>query len=342
MTTTVDHTTTERPPIPPVTEPIRPVMGWAALGVLFALLALYVQGRWLLGGQAHHVGTGITPVPLYAKISVRSNEILFGLGSLVCFYLAVLRPKARTGQLSFNGLLWLALFFVWWQDAITNYLAPGFAWNAQFLNLGGWGANIPGWASPNPGQSTIPLVWDVGFYLFASFVLLVTASALLERARHRWPTIKLPVLLALYYVVLVVADFAMEFLWVVTGAYAYGGTIKSWTLFSGHYYQFPIYEALLAAAVFLGWTCLVHFKNEQGETFLERGLGRVTLRRGPKQFVRFLALVGGLNVAYLICYFIPINAFENHGGAWPADLQQRSYMVHGLCGPGTDVTCGKR
>lgn len=320
----------------------RPVLWWAALGAIFVVFAAYVQGRWLLGGQAHHVGTGVTPEPLYAKISVIGNQIVFGVGSLVCLYIAVIRPKIKTGRIGYNGLLYLAFFFVWWQDVLFNFISGGFAYNALFLNLGGWGPNIPGWGSPNGGNSATPIIWNLGFYLFASFAECIAASKIMNGAKARWPRLKTPVMLAIYFVILFVLDCLAEFFWVVTGCYAYPGTRSSWTLFEGHYYQYPLYEPLVAALAFLAWTSLVHFKNKHGETLVEMGLSRVHVRPGRRQFLRFLALVAGLNVAFLIFYDAPINIWQSKISYWPASIQSKSYMTHGMCGEGTNVICGGR
>ncbi len=320
-------------------RPTPPILWWAAVGAVFVALAVYVQGGWLLF-DAHVVGTGVTPVPTYAKIAVRVNEVIFGLGILGCIWFALIRPKLRDGRIGFEGLLFLAFVTVWWQDPLYNYLTTGFTYNAYFLNLGGWAERIPGWGSPNGAEFAEPLIWDLGFYAFLSFAGCLLMVWLLKRVKGRWPGLRDGVMWTLYFGFLLIADFIVEFQWVLTGAYAYAGTHNSWTIFDDTHYRFPLYEPILAAMLFLGWTALIYYRNDRGQTVVERGVDKLAIRPGGKQWLRFLALAGMLNLIFLVGNNVWVNAVQHHIDAWPADLQSRSYMTHGMCGEGTTYPCG--
>jgi hypothetical protein len=226
------------------------------VGAVFVAFALYLQGGWLLT-DAHVVDTGVTPVPTYAKIAVIVNEVVFGIGILACVWFALLRPRIRDGRVSFEGLLFCGFMTVWWQDPLYNYLTTGFTYNAYFLNLGGWSERIPGWGSPNGREFGEPLIWDFGFYAFLSFAGCLLAVWVLKRVKGRWPDLRDGVMWTLYFAFLLVADFVVEFQWVLSGAYAYAGTHDSWTIFPDRYYRFPLYEPILAAMLFIGWTALL-------------------------------------------------------------------------------------
>lgn len=343
MTTQADHPATDRVPTgrapgtPP--RPTPPILWWAAVGAVFVAFALYVQGGWLLT-DAHPVPTGVTPVPTYAKIAVIVNEVIFGIGILACVWFALVRPRIRDGRLSFEGLLFLAFMTVWWQDPLYNYLTTGFTYNAYFLNLGGWSERIPGWGSPNGKEFGEPLIWDFGFYAFLSFAGCLLAVWVLKRVKGRFPDLRDGVMWTAYFGFLLVADFIVEFNWVLTGCYSYAGTHDSWTIFPDRYYRFPLYEPILAAMLFIGWTALIFYRNDRGQTVVERGLEKVRTGVAGKQVLRFLALAGMLNLIFLVGNNVWVNAFQHQIDQWPADLQSRSYMTHGMCGEGTTYPCG--
>ena len=327
-------------PDPGTARSTPPILWWAAVGAVFVAVALYVQLSWLLG-DAHPVGTGITRVPTYAKVVVRINEAVSAAGILACVYFAVIRPKLRTGQVGFNGLLFLAFLTVWWQDALFNYTTTGFTYNAYFLNLGGWASHIPGWGSPNGDKFLEPIIWDLSFYAFISFAGCLGAAHLMRRVKRRFPGLSDSVMWVAYFAVLLLIDFALEFQWVLSGLYAYAGTHDSWTIFADHYYRFPLYEPLLAARLFVGWTALVYYRDDRGNSFVERGADKITIGGArARQWLRFLALAGALNLVFLFFNNVEVNIWQHHIDQWPADLQKRSYMTHEMCGQGTTYPCG--
>jgi hypothetical protein len=318
----------------------QPAVWWAAIGVFFCGLALYVQGSWILGGDAKTVHTGVTPVPEYMKIGAVTQEILFGLAIPCLFYWLVVRPKRRDGRISLEGLLFLAFFSVWWQDPLYNYLTTGFTYNATFLNLGGWASHIPGWSSPNGQKFAEPLIWDLSFYVVVSVIGVILGSRFMHWALGRWPRLTVGRLLLVMAIGAMLGDFAMEFFWVRIGSYAYAGTIRSLTIFPSRFYRFPLYEPLLAMPLFLGWIALYHFRNDKGQTLVERGVDKVHVGERSKTWIRFFALAGALNLIFLLLNNVWVNVFQIHIDAWPTTLQQRSYFTHGMCGQGTSYPCG--
>lgn len=135
------------------------------------------------------------------------------------------------------------------------------------------------------------------------------------------------------------ADFLMEIPWTRMGMYTYPGTIPSLTLSSGHYYQLPIYEPLFWGSAWTAFACLRYFKNDRGETLAERGISSLKGGAGRKLFIRYLAFVGAGFMAFGLLYDIPTLLVSMKVGPWPTDVQQRSYLTDGLCGPDTDYAC---
>lgn len=318
----------------------RPGLWWAAVGALMLAVIAYVMIHWIAGGDAHPIGTGVTPVPTWMKWSVRIQEVGYGIAGVLFTYFMAIRPWRRTGRFTFDALFVLAFVTVIWLDPGPSYFALYHDYNSYFFNLGGWAASIPGWQTPNGQHIAQPLIWDFGAYLCTFCAGVFIANALMRRARARWPRLGNVGLVLGSFVLFFLLDLVAELAWIHTGAYQYGSTIGALTLNAGHWYQFPIYESLWVAVLWTMWSSVRYFRNEKGETLIERGIDEVRVGSKRKTALRFLALVGVLNVIYLGGYILPMQFFELKAGAWPADTQSRSYFTNGMCGDGTSFACG--
>lgn len=317
----------------------KPIVWWAALGAGFVALQMYIHGAWILSDDFRHVGTGVTPVPDYMTISARVNEVVWFAFMLGVIYFFAIRPWRRDGRLSLDGLLVLAFYFTWWQDPLFNYVAHAWNYSSVSVNMGGWAGHIPGWSSPNGGNIPEPLFWVLPFYIGLGGAGSILGASLMRKWRARRPRIHIGTMLVAVYAAWFVFDLALEFFWVRTGLYTYAGATDGWTIFSGEWYQFPLYEPLMVGFLGMGWTMCRYFVNDRGETLAERGLSRLEVGSKKKQGVRFLALVGIINVAFLFTYSLGTQFWNLHSGDWPKDAQKRSYLTNGLCGPGTSFAC---
>jgi hypothetical protein len=136
-----------------------------------------------------------------------------------------------------------------------------------------------------------------------------------------------------------VLDVVLEIGLIRLGLYYPGGEIKGLTLFSGHYYSFPIWEPLVLGPVMGLAASLVYFVNDCGQTVTERGIDRVHASDRVKGWLRFLALSGGINVLVVV-YSVTWGLFTlNPNYQWSKDVVNRSYIRGGICGPGTNVAC---
>jgi hypothetical protein len=227
-----------------------------------------------------------------------------------------------------------------WLDPGPSYFSLYHDYNTEFFNLGGWAASIPGWSTPNGAHIAQPIIWDFGAYLCTFCAGVFIANWLMRKAKARWPRLGSVGLVIGSFLFFFLLDLIAEVAWIRTGAYQYGSTIKSLTLFSGHWYQFPVYESFWVAVLWTMWSSVRYFRNGKGQTLVERGIDKVRTTPKRKQLLRFIALVGVLNVIYLIGYVMPMWYFTIKSDPWPADTQGRSYFTNGLCGAGTTFACG--
>jgi Spirocyclase AveC-like len=317
----------------------KPVVWWAAAGSCFVALQFYLLIRWVTGANFHHIGTGVTPVPEYMKIAVHGTEAVMAVGIPLMLFRFVVRPWRRDGRLSLDGLLILAFFWVWWQDPLFNYVTSGFNNSSVALNMGGWASYIPGWNSPNGGRIPEGIVWDLGFYLVLCAGGAIGATALMKRWRARTPTVRTATMFAALFCAYMVGDFVIEMFFVRTGFYSYAGAVRGWTIFTGRFYQFPMYEPFVVGVLVTGWTAVRYFVDDAGQTIAERGAAELRVGSRRRTLVRFLGLVGLLNVVFLLGYSTLIQLWQIHPGPWPKSVQQRSYFDNGICGIGTSVAC---
>ncbi|ORA11275.1 hypothetical protein BST14_18895 [Mycobacterium arosiense ATCC BAA-1401 = DSM 45069] len=252
-------------------------------------------------------------------------------------YFWLIRPWRRNGRIGLDGLLVLAWFTLYWQDTLMNYSQTWVTYNSVLLNLGSWNGEIPGWMSPNGNQQIEPVLLMVPAYIWAGLGPTLAACWLLRRVRARWPHLSNRRLAVICFIGFVTFDMVFEPLATFAGWWAWDGSIPSLTLFYGHYYQYPLYEAVLWGAFWAGATCLRFFVDDKGHTFAEKGI--TTLRLSPRHstVVRLLALIGFMNALYL-AYMIPMQLFGLHA-EWPADIANRSYFTNELCGYGTQFMC---
>jgi hypothetical protein len=211
--------------------------------------------------------------------------------------------------------------------------------------MGSWVADIPFWQSITAGHpgamQAYPMFFIVTAYVWGLWGVVAGQAAAMRKIRARWPQMS-NVALVCWSFCWGFAVFALlEIVYMRCGLYGYHAAIPSLTLWYGQYYQFPIYEALFAGFWCLGYASLLYFRNDKGQTIVERGLERVRAGNGSKIGLRFLAVTGMATVIYMITYNIPywiLNMATNE--PWPAQTQAESYWTNGICGPGANVSCG--
>lgn len=311
---------------------------WAAIGAFFLVLQVYIIGSWLTSDEATPTPAGPTEMPDWMWFSLRIQEITSVIFFILTVYFFVVRPLRRDGRLNMDSAFVFAFLMVAWQDPLLNYMQPIATYNANMINLGSWTSDVPGWISPHGHLLPEPFLWSSLSYVWICYGVMVLVNKIQAKVQARFKLSALRLVL-LTYAFFILLDIPAETLWMMSGIYTYAGGDPSYTLWSGNYYQLPLWEPLLFGALATAWTCMRYFRDDKGYTFAERGLDEVKASRKSKQWIRTLALAGAANVLFLFIYNFPVQIIAANGHPWPKDIQERSYFTDGLCGPGTNYHC---
>ena len=337
---------TARPVAPEGTaRTTRPVKFWALVGGLIWSYQIYILLKWVTGPFFHEVKPGPTPLPGAMKIAIVTYLVIQWCLFFYLGYRWVVRPLLRERTFGIDGVLFLAWAgFFWTWDPTGNYLSPTFTYNAWIPNMGSWVNGIPGWNTPaHPGaQAPEPWLFTAGAYSVFFVLMPIFGCWMMRKIRTRHPRIGIFGLLAIVYLVIAVLETALEgLLWMRMGLYTYAGTPdKLPNLFPSHYYKYPIYESFAWGIVLVAVTYIRWSVNDRGESIAERGLSTVKATQTAKNGLRVLAVVGLLYSIVIIGYFMPYWAFWGaHDSTFPKDVQDRSYLMDGICGPGTQRAC---
>lgn len=81
-----------------------------------------------------------------------------------------------------------------------------------------------------------------------------------------------------------------------------------------------------------------YFRNDRGQTIVERGIDRLKVGDRAKQTVKFFAIYGAIHLGFVVLYMIPQQWFATHSDPFPENY--KSYMINDMCTSGTDgKTC---
>lgn len=322
------------------------VTTWAWIGCGFLAFMLYVIYQWV---TAPYFGpTELAPgveVPTRFKIGVRTVEIGMSLVWLYFIWTQIIKPIRQTGQPNTAGLMGIAFFCAIFWDPAMNWIQQGCVYNPYAFNLGFLSAEVPGWMSPRGERLPEPLLAWAGGY--PGFLLWMTLGglAVMRFVKARWPAISNFKLAALGILGSMIVDMVLESLLIrFSGIYAYPGSIRALSLWGGHWYQFPIYEALL----FGGWvgTCsvLLYFKDDKGRTWVERGVEKINLCKNSnfrQTLVRLVAIIGFCQLVEVIIYVLPMPLITANADPFPDDTPAFFTQGPAMCGPGTGLSCAR-
>lgn len=317
---------------------VRPVVWFAAAGATFMALSVYVFGAWVASGPSP-TPVGPSEVPGYMKVTAIVLQIGTPLVGIWLLWTRLVRPWRRDGRPSLDGVLLVGLLSLLWQDCMANYTQTLFTYNSYYVNWGSWINFIPGWGTPDGSRFAQPVLITGLFYMVFAFAGMLFANAVMRRAKLRWPAIGTAGLIGVGFTTLALTTLVFEPAFTYLGVWVYPGAVPSLSLFSGHYYQFPVYEAIIWGA---GWTSLAvvrFFVNDRGESLAERGMSSLRVGHRTKTALRFLAVIGALNLGYLLVDNLPYQFVSMHQHPWPEDVLSRSYFIQGRCGPGTEYAC---
>lgn len=323
---------------PAETRTSKPVTWFAAAGAGVLVLMVYLAIRWL-GTTPAPVPPGPVDQPTYMRAAMIVLQTLTPIAAVVILWKCLVQPWRRDGRPSLDGMLCVGFLTLIWQDSTANYSAEIYTYNANYLNWGAWNNYIPGWVSPNQGRFAEPLLITGLFYLVFAFAGVALANLIMRRAKARWPQLGTVGLIWVALLSLVLLDLVAEPIFCYFGAWVYAVVPEHFSLFHGHYYQFPLFEPILWGLAWTAMAALRYFRNDRGESVAERGVEQLKLSSGKKTAVRFLAIIGALNVAYLLFCNLPYQFVVHHGSTYPQDIIERPYFTQNQCGPGTQRLC---
>ena len=317
-----------------------PIWWWSATGMFCWGLQLWIFWQWYASGDMKRVPAGPTPVPVWMDMTQTANTIFWSIAILVTLYIFAIKPLLKDGKMSLDGLFLLGFWSIWWQDALPNYYSLPFNYNSAMFNLGSWSCHIPGWQSPGGCLLAEPLAWDLAFYIVLTALAVIFGCRWMRHLKSNNPELSSERLFFYYFVAIAVGDFIVEMSWVAMGLYHYGGMPNHLSILVDTRFKFPVFEPIFIGACFVGFAAFYYFRDDKGETWAERGLHKVVISPGGKQWMRFFAFSGAINACFMVLFSIPHILVNLQQDDWPPAIQELSWYTHGLCGEGTANSCG--
>jgi multisubunit Na+/H+ antiporter MnhF subunit len=343
MSTTLPSTPTGVP-VPPNTAIVprraKAIQIWAWIGAGWLAVLVWEWGSSLVRGRLTPNHIGGEAMPEWMNWSLTIAETLYWIAGLSAFYFLFWKPFRRDRVVTFDGALVIGFFVMWaTTDSWATYLRPLYIYNSGAFNLGCPQCQIPGALGTNWSTQYVEPIGLLGLYAGGLTAGTMVACALMRKAQARWPRIGKIELALLMLPVMVVFDMLFEIPMMAAGWWSYANAIPGLTLFEGHYYQYPLYEGFFMYLMWCGWSMVRHFRNDRGETVIERGLDSLRVSRGRKNLLRILAVIGMIDTVAVVAYHLPLQFVTIHSHDFPPDVLSRPYFLHGECGPGTDQAC---
>jgi hypothetical protein len=309
------------------------IVGGAYLAACAVILV-----RWVTSADFHRTPPGADLPPDWLPPAMHAlDAVSVGLGALV-LYLLVIRPWHRTKRLPANGYLLLACFGLYPLDVLFSYVQPYFTYNAYHLNFGSWLNEVPGALAPNGHLLAQPvLAWGSG-YGWCMLLPALAGSRLISWLRSRSPGISLASLFGVVWIGFIGFTAIDVLFGIALRSYVWFNVVGRFSVFDGHWYQYPLYEPVLMGFFWAVLTFVAHFRDTEGLTVAERGLGAHPDNSRGRGIRRFLAIQGLLAVLYVFTFSVPSQLFVLHADTLPRDAP--SYLQGGSCG--TEQPCPVR
>jgi len=315
-----------------------PVAWWATGGGLILAFEAYVFTAWVLSDDFKRIPAGPTPLPEWMKVALVACVISTVGLFLWLVWGWIYKPWRRTGALTTLGAFGIASATMVWHDPLQNQTIPWFSYNHWLPNMGAWGNQVPFIEQVNNEALGDPLYVSLPGFVLLYFGGAIIGCWAMNKMRERKPDIGTPQLIFMTIALCTVVMAVLELAWMRTGFYIYPYTIDDFTLFSGEYYQIPVYELLIDGVTVAAMSWVVFFRNDKGETIVERGLGDLTVSARKKALLRVLSFVLIINLIFG-AYDLIVQPFIHSGDGVPKVHQERSYFMGNYCGEGSQTAC---
>ncbi|WP_085128165.1 spirocyclase AveC family protein [Mycolicibacter engbaekii] len=312
-----------------------PIVWLARLGAVFVVFQLYVYLRWIFSDSFASTPAGPDPIPASSMFWIRFWEIgcvLLGIG-LLWWIVRKLRAEREFPPIGIFVVAWLLAA---WQDPGVNATRPVFAYNSGFFNRGTWGEFIPGWVSKG-AENPQPLIYFLASYIVLTPLAIMGIDKLIGRLRTAAPRLNRAGVLGLMVLLFTVIDIVMEQFFHRVGLWTYLRVDGSWSIFTGHLYQFPLYEGVFFGGIVSTLSIAIYcFRDKDGRMITDAGIEKLRNKR-VVPLVRILALTGVFNVIMMV-FMLGFNLVNQHADTQPAqDIP--SYLHHDMCGLGPNPPC---
>jgi len=309
---------------------------FAVLGAAFLAITVYVFAAWILSGDATPTKPGPDPIPGYVKAFAwiyQSSGVILLIGCIVY----CVRKSRREGQITLDAMIFFAWATAMWLDPATNnYIRPNLLYNSYLINFGSWAPHIPGWLSPNAHLLPEPIVAYIGLYGAPGVLVAMLGNFFMRLGKRRKPQMgKLGVFLC-GAAAIATFDLILEVFLIRFQMWSYPLAIRELSIFGGTRFQFPVYESFLFGTCWAATAGLRYFRDDKGRSVVERGALANSPNKTKSTIVRLLAVTGFVHLTYLI-YSILFSWAAVYGGPYPEGYP--SWMLNGMCGPGTEYVC---
>jgi hypothetical protein len=263
--------------------------------------------------------------------TARVVEGLTVLGSILVIIYLVRGCRRAHRVLTFDVMFCLAGATIFWADFGLNFFQPVFVASSNFVNLSNTCGHMPFVVNPDCGRAADPIL----FFLMETFLFPACAigvSKLAGRAWSRFPEISITKLFGLV-LAMGMALALVEIPIVALGMWTYTG--PRWMSFSpGHGTQYSVF-VWIESGLFLGLvSALYFFRNDRGETLVERGLEHHTPPR--RKAITMMALYACIQLISWGPGTIPMAALSFYQDGW---AKLPPYLVNDVCdAPGVKGT----
>jgi hypothetical protein len=311
---------------------------WVIHGGLWLALIAYCWIAWVVSGDFKPNTVGKGQEPSWYVVAMRGWEVFALVCTAAIIWVFVIRPKLRTGRMSFDGLFVIGCGLMFFQEPWINWTNYQFLYSTTSINFGSWLSHIPGWSYPH--AELVPVsMWAGTAYFWLVAIPAMAGSKFMGWLTRRQPGISKLKLVVLTYLAFAVFDIILESFITRTNLFSYASVIPGLSLFAGTDHQFPIYETVSWSGTYVFLSCMHFFRDDRGRSLPERGIDQLRIGgHWAKTFARFLAIVGMCQLSILLTYNIPYQVYAMHSQMSPVYLQQ-PWRLGGVCGPETNYDC---
>ena len=312
---------------------------WAGFGALIFGVEAYFIVKWITGPNWKPVDPGPDVAPAWMLSAAFWVQVISVVGFFLCCYGLLLRPWQREQRVTSDGLLFIGFVTASPWDMLSNYAQSWFVYSSNLVNYGSVMGELPGilsYRAPGINEAWQPLQVPFNYGMFVFVTML--GCWILRKLKARWPAMGLASMVGVMLLFTFSCDAALENLLLPFGFYTLAG---GWPLFNaGKYYQYALHEGVFVAFTFTAITFSRYYTNDKGETFGERGIDRLPISTTRKNIMRGLGTIAIVHGSFLFFFHLPVGTFiAPNSNEWPQDIQSRSYLTNGLCGPHVNRAC---